>query len=570
MTYSLTVAGYTFDNPPERYRKQITVGNNPIPHYQRTLASFYQSDQQEIQFEVEGRLSLNEQSDLDELSRLQELSIEGGEVRVDFDPFFSGKCIIEDDPIRQEADRGNYRFIMTVNTDETDPTAYPSHATPTTGNTFELGSFNLGYDPDSVQQNYERQTDTVDRLQGISQSQDTAGLVTRVELEGSIDGAGQASLWQRARDNVLAYLNAEFQNGWALISDLSVTNNQDAPDYLKGLFDYNLEVFVVSDPGGGIGQVTEFIDHDVKDTGTYTSDSDSGSIETDGLDVEINAGTGALNDGYVSWPETEVTLSANDTNYVYVTDANSDGEGVVEVNQSAFPADVIPLWEFVTDGTSITSQTDHRDLLVGENDTTNSDLVFSDRFVIDDTAFSWADVLAFTESLSVADGVFDADGVASLTESVPLSESIGLPATGKANLTEMLTVGDGGSATDSGTPELQTNTTLNGQTAEATVFEDTSGDGNADNQQTVVLPDGVSTTALTSLSGGSSNDYWIRFDLSTGDTSTSPEVHTATVNVSGGGDADQNPSTSWEIDGAKHDRGGNEYEGGGVVSKYGS
>jgi hypothetical protein len=404
MAYSLTIGGYEFDNPPEKYRKHLTLGNTPVPHYQKGLAQFYQSGQQELQFEVEGQLSLNEQNDLQELEDLQEIAIQGGEVHVDFDPFFSGDCIIEDDPFRQADELGYYRFILTVNRVYTNDTAYPPHATPTTGNTFKLGGFDFGYDPESVEENYERQTNTVDRLQGISQSVDNAGLVTKVTIDGNTDGAGQTALWDKARSNELSYLDAEFQNGWALIADLSVRNNENAPDYLKGLFQYSLDLLIVSDPEGGIGEVSSFIDHGVKDTGTYVSDDDAGSKDTSGLNVTISAGTGSLNDKYVSFPDTTVTLSANDTNYVFVTDTDADGEGTVKVNQSGFPADCIPLWEFVTDDDSITDSTDHRDKLIGEKDTSDSDLVFSDDFVIDDTAFEFARIMALADAVDIDDG----------------------------------------------------------------------------------------------------------------------------------------------------------------------
>lgn len=445
MAYSLTIDEYEFDNPPEGYRKHLTLGNSPVPHHKRRLAQFYQSDQQEIQFEVDGRLSLNEQNDLDELERLQEIAIEGGQVEVDFDPFFSGECIIEDDPFRQSEELGSYRFIMTVNDIYTDTSAYPSHATPTTGNTFTLGSFDFGYDPESVEENYDRQSTTVDRLQGISQSVDDAGLVTKVTIEGNTDGAGQAALWDKARSNELSYLNAEFQNGWALIADLSVQNNDEAPHYLKGLFRYSLDLLIVSNPQGGIGEVSSYIDHDVKDTGTYTSDSGSGDADVDGLDVVIDAGTGSLDGGYVSWPKTTVSLATDATNYVFATDDNGDSEADVKVNQSAFPADSLALWKFETDSDSVTSKTDHRDSLIKDDeDTANSDLVFSDDFVLDDSAFEFVRILALADSLDVDDAAPNWLGMAELQETIAsMDDSDLLPALGKTSLSDTFSVDDG-------------------------------------------------------------------------------------------------------------------------------
>lgn len=65
--------------------------------------------------------------------------------------------------------------------------------------------------------------------------------------------------------------------------------------------------------------------------------------------------------------------------------------------------------------------------------------------------------------------------------------------------------------------DLTASTTLNGQTAEVTVFEDTTGDGTADNTETVTLNDGVDSRSLSNLSGGSGNDYWLNVELSNSD-----------------------------------------------------
>jgi len=557
MAYSLSIDGYEFDNPPEKYRKHLTLGNNPVPHYRKGLAQFYQSGQQEIQFEVEGRLSLNEQNDLDELEELQQIAIRGGEVEVAFDPFFSGTCIIEDDPFRQADELGYYRFILTVNSVSTDDTSYPSHATPTTGNTFKLGSFDFGYDPESVEENYERQTNTVDRLSGISQSIDTAGLVTKVTIDGNTDGAGQTALWDKARSNELSYLDAEFQKGWALIADVSVRNNENAPDYLKGLFQYSLDLLIVSNPSGGIGEVSSFIDHDVKDTGTYVSDGDSGDANFDGLEYEVSGGSGSLNDEYVEWSTTTLTLTDDATNWVYVTDDDSDGSGdvkynnsgfpadsihlyrvytsggtitkiedlrslliqdndadagdfnsykdngdlygtvatgtspddpngkettwptvtnllaynatnylfledpdtdgsgTISVNQSGYPADSVHIWRIVTDGSGITNKYDDRsgDLTTsGSGDTSNSDLVFSDNMVMDDTAFEFARVLALADSFDLGDaGTLPWKGFATLQDSIAdIDDSSLLPGKGIAPLSDSINVEDGGTASGGG------------------------------------------------------------------------------------------------------------------------
>jgi hypothetical protein len=290
MAYSLTIGGYTFDNPPTGYRKQITLGNNPIPHFGRSLASYFQSDNQNLEVEVSGRLSLNEQPDLDELERLQTLAIEGGEVDIQFDPFFSGTGVIEDNPFRQSNEHSTYQFILNVNKDTTDSSAYPFHATPTTGNSFKLGTFDFGFDPDSVKENYVRQTESVDRLQGTAQTVDNAGLVTRVSVDGNTDGGGAVALWDKARSNELSLLDAEFQQGWTLIDALSIENNENAPDYIKGLFEYSLDLLVVSDPVNGIGRVSSSIDHDVEEMGTYTSDATAGNANVVGQDIIDSGG----------------------------------------------------------------------------------------------------------------------------------------------------------------------------------------------------------------------------------------------------------------------------------------
>lgn len=67
-------------------------------------------------------------------------------------------------------------------------------------------------------------------------------------------------------------------------------------------------------------------------------------------------------------------------------------------------------------------------------------------------------------------------------------------------------------------------------------------------------------------------DFRIAVTLTSSDGETTPTVNTLSLGSEGGGsggDADQNPNTTWEVQGATHDRSGNEYEGGGVVARYG-
>jgi len=416
MAYSLTVAGYTFQNPPESYRKQASVGNNPQPAVDKEATSFYQSDSQDLQLVLEGTLALDPplgepSDDLAELERLQQIAIEGGKVQVDFDPFFSGTCIIEDDPFRQSEGESSYKFTFTINRDSTDAAAYPARNPPDTGNTFELGSLDLGYDPKSVSQNYERQTEQVKRLRGISRSIDNSGLVPKVRVSGFIDGQGQSDLWAKARANVLAYLSAEFQKGWCLIDSLSIRNSPESPDYLDGLFRYDLEVLIVKDPASGIGDVSSYVDQDVKRSGTYAGGGDSGDSDFSGLEFSVSGGSGSLNDDYLEWDDTTLTLSDNDTNYVYVDDQNSDGYGDVKANQSAFPADSLELYRVETANGEITKMVDVRAILLEDRDyeeggsddsTVNGDVyltVFAgDYEIVSGTVSAWNDTRLLLES----------------------------------------------------------------------------------------------------------------------------------------------------------------------------
>jgi len=410
MAYSLTVAGYTFQNPPESYRKQANLGNNPQPAVDKEATDFYQSDSQDLQLVIEGTLALDpplgeSSDDLNELERLQDIAIRGGEVQVDFDPFFSGNCIIEDDPFRQSEGESSYKFTLTINSDTTDGSAYPTRNPPDTGNTFELGSLDLGYDPKSVSQNYERQTEQVKRLQGIARSIDNAGLVPQVRVSGMIDGTGQDELWKKARGNVLAYLSAEFQKGWCLIDSLSIRNSPEAPDYLDGLFRYDLDVLIVKDPSSGIGDVSTYVNQTVKRTGTYAGSSDSGDSSFIDLKFTVNGGSGSLGDDYIEWNETTLTLSDNDTNYVYVDDQDNDGYGQVKANQSAFPADALELYRVETSGGQIQKVVDVRAILIEDRDseeggddggeTISGDVYFTvfggDYEIVDGTASSWND-----------------------------------------------------------------------------------------------------------------------------------------------------------------------------------
>ena len=439
MPYSLTVDGYTFANPPEEYRKSARLANSPQTAFNKRSTNFYQSDSQELQYRADGTLALDPAlggtDDLAELEKLQEIAIQGGEVEVAFDPFFSGKCVIEDDPFRQSGGESTYQFTFTVNTDSTDDSTYPSHSSPETGNTFEFGHLDLGYDPREVQQNYERQTETVQRLQGIARSVDIEGLIPTVTVSGMIDGGGQAELWEIARKNRLGYLSAEFQNGWALVDSVSIRNSPAAPDYLTGLFQYDLDLLVVMDPGSGIGEASKYVDRGVQDSNTYVSNCDDDGVYerlgTDSddypfaLDYRVSGGTGKLTGTYIEWAESFGTLDQNATNYLYAEDPDTDGYGQVNVGTSGFPADTVHLYEVDTGTSSVDAIRDQRSCLTGTRlsyddlgdlnfidtlsitDELSSERLstFSDQVTISDPTLPWLGITAFTETLAVDDPV---------------------------------------------------------------------------------------------------------------------------------------------------------------------
>jgi hypothetical protein len=443
--YSLTVDGYTFANPPEDYRKVARLANSPQTAFNKRATNFYQSDSQELQYRAEGTLALDPAlggtDDLAELEHLQDIAIEGGEVEVEFDPFFSGKCVIEDDPFRQSGGESTYSFTFTVNVDSTDSSAYPSHSSPETGNTFEYGHLDLGYDPTAVQQNYERQTEKVKRLQGIARSVDTDGLIPTVTVSGMIDGGGQAELWETARKNRLAYLSAEFQNGWALVDSLSIRNSPAAPDYLTGLFQYDLDLLVVMDPGSGIGEAATYVDRDVQASNTYVSNCDDDGVYkrlgTDSddypfaLDYRVSGGTGKLAGAYIEWEEDVGTLDQNATNYLWVDDPDADGYGTVDTGTNGFPADTVHLYEVDTGSSSVDDIRDQRSCLTGTRLTYDDlgDLNFIDTLSVDERLLShvdqmrvagstrWRGIARLSDTMTVAEGKFAGQGIASFTGS---------------------------------------------------------------------------------------------------------------------------------------------------------
>lgn len=287
MAFSLTVGGYTFENPPEDYVKILNLNNNPQRILDRDTPKFYHPNNQNIRLQVEGSLALNpplgeSSDDVAELDRLQQIAIDGGVVNVDFDPFFSGEAVIRDDPFRQEeGGEAKYQFIFTMNTESTNNSAYPSHAAPDTGNTFQIGNLDLGYEPENLRQNYDQAIESVTRLQGVDQTVDNRGMIPTQKITGKIDGGGQAQLWDVARQNDLKFLQAEFQNGYSLFSELQISNDTRAPQYLEGMFTYEMELYMVRDSDSDIGQISTSINTTAEQSGTYNSDE-----LTDGLFIQ--------------------------------------------------------------------------------------------------------------------------------------------------------------------------------------------------------------------------------------------------------------------------------------------
>lgn len=68
--------------------------------------------------------------------------------------------------------------------------------------------------------------------------------------------------------------------------------------------------------------------------------------------------------------------------------------------------------------------------------------------------------------------------------------------------------------------EITTDVTLNSQSIDITIYEDTTGDSNADNTETISLGDGTNTYTLNNLDGSSGNNYWIEWSFSNSKTAS--------------------------------------------------
>lgn len=88
--------------------------------------------------------------------------------------------------------------------------------------------------------------------------------------------------------------------------------------------------------------------------------------------------------------------------------------------------------------------------------------------------------------------------------------------------------------TQSGHVELSYTATIPTNTSvDVTVYEDTTGDGSADRQQTESLTDGSGTIEYDSLVATTSEgiDLWLMLELSTSDDSVTPSVDSATITL---------------------------------------
>ena len=80
--------------------------------------------------------------------------------------------------------------------------------------------------------------------------------------------------------------------------------------------------------------------------------------------------------------------------------------------------------------------------------------------------------------------------------------------------------------------ELTTDVTLNGQTIDVTVYEDIGDTGSTDNSETISgVADGTNTYTLDTLEGDNGNSYWAEFSLSSSSITSTPIVHSATIEI---------------------------------------
>jgi len=420
----LTIDGYTFENHPSTWQKSIQLPTNPERHFKRILPSTFVSDGYKMTVQFSGDLAINESSDRDELNQIQQKQIDGEEVSFSFDPFVSGQGVITGDPFTEQTGRGTYSFSINMNTESTGSTDdFPSHATPNVGETFTFAGFDFGFDPETLNQSYGRDSATVEKITGPSQTVDNDGLIVTATLDGYTDGAGQHQLWEQAKKNAISYLQSEFQSGWALIRSLSITNEEATPDPLYGLYRYDVDFLILRDRSKDIVQPAKAVNTSVERSGTYVSDKTVGTLTDDGLTVTIDEGTGAVNGSYVVFPETDVTLTDNATNYIYVEDSDGDGYGDVKSNTSGFPSDTIPLWDITTSNGAVDSSTDKRAKLIAISQSTGADLLFKDRLSLTDKDIQLLRALSLSDTIGLMDQPVDLTGVVMFSDTIVVADA---------------------------------------------------------------------------------------------------------------------------------------------------
>jgi len=86
-------------------------------------------------------------------------------------------------------------------------------------------------------------------------------------------------------------------------------------------------------------------------------------------------------------------------------------------------------------------------------------------------------------------------------------------------------------AADTGTLEIyEIQKSVSGASVEVTVHEDSNNDGAAENTDTQNIGDGTNTYTLAGFDGGSGNEYWLTFDLST-DNGETPTIVSAKLDI---------------------------------------
>lgn len=78
---------------------------------------------------------------------------------------------------------------------------------------------------------------------------------------------------------------------------------------------------------------------------------------------------------------------------------------------------------------------------------------------------------------------------------------------------------------------LNADVTLNGETVDVTVYEDTDGDGTAENQASQSISDGSNSYTLSGFSGNKGSDWWLDIVPDTSASTSTPFVHSVSIEV---------------------------------------